>query len=258
MKRFKNSQELGQFERRLAQWGHQAPIDPHHKAHLRDELLRRHQELTVRDTQRPARRLWPRFSGLKRLTLVASPALAIVVVVFVMLSGLQISGHRSTQQAEAARLSLALAHTVPTVTSWQVSVQQSHGSAVQWYRCSAPLQNRHLYIRGTDLFIYTDRWYQVTPASVAGTGCPAAWQWAFSALAGDAKPPVYPGGRIGSHVTERIVYPARHSKGLTMHVTAWVDHVTGLVLRLETTVTRGTRIVEQDRVDYTYGLQTKK
>ena len=44
--------DLQATERRLTHLGRQVPIDLHHKARLREELLRRHQELSAETTQR--------------------------------------------------------------------------------------------------------------------------------------------------------------------------------------------------------------
>lgn len=255
MTRLEENSGYDDVERRLQALGRSPGSDPMFKAHLRDELLRRHQELTTETTQRGIRRFTSRLAGLKRLTLVAPPALAAAIAVSLVLSGLQVSGHRQAQGAEAARLSRALARTVPTLTAWRVSVQQRRGSAVQSFPCSLTLQDRHLYIRGTSLYIYAGRWFVVTPASVRASECPEAWMWAFSALHTSGNVSVSAGGRIQGLAAEKIIYPPVRARGGTAQSILWVDRSTGLVLRLQSTERIGTRVVEQDQVEYTYGLR---
>ncbi|MBV9280123.1 MAG: hypothetical protein JOZ41_08595, partial [Chloroflexi bacterium] len=73
---------------RVAELGRRVTIDPQHKARLREELVRRHQELTAGRTQRAAGMLGPRLARLKRLTLVAPAALAAAMVFSLLLWGL--------------------------------------------------------------------------------------------------------------------------------------------------------------------------
>src|SRR5437588_12640901 len=110
--------DLQATESRLTHLSRQVPIDLQHKARLREELLRRHQELSAETTQRAAGKPWSRFTRLKRLTLVAPPALAAATALSVLLWALQISGHQTPQAAEAARITRALVQSAPTVTGW--------------------------------------------------------------------------------------------------------------------------------------------
>src|SRR5450759_5384088 len=93
----------------VATLSQRAVIDPRHKNRLREELMRCHQELSAEHTQRAAGKFWPRMTGLKRLTLVAPPALAVVLVAGLILGALQATGHHDPQTAEAARLTRAMA-----------------------------------------------------------------------------------------------------------------------------------------------------
>ncbi len=250
--------DMSALEARLVRLCRGVPIDPVRKAHLRDELVRRHQELSAETTQRAAGMLWPRIRGLKRLTLVAPPALAAAVACFALVWALQVSGHRDTQAALAARISRALAQTVPTVTAWQVTVEESRGSTESSYTClPIRLGRRRLYVRDSRLYLYANRWFQVTPASV-GTGCPATWQWAFRGMTLQRdKPVITPDGRIAGHATDLLVYSPRRAGRLTYQARAWVDRRTGLVLRLQTSEARGTRVVAVSQASYSYGIQSR-
>src|SRR5947209_11382720 len=122
MDKFDVDSDLQQTAQRVAELGRQVTIDLRHQAHLREDLLRRHQELTADHTQRAAGQLWPPYRWLRRLTLVAPPAFAVVVALLVFVLSPQIGGHQSSQEAVAARLASAAVKTVPTVTGWQVTV----------------------------------------------------------------------------------------------------------------------------------------
>src|SRR5947209_16138217 len=95
---FHDDPEMADVAERVAHLGKQTPIDPLHKARLREELLRRHQELSA-EPQRAAGKLWPRIRGPKRLTLVAPPALGALLAVLALLWGMPFSGHPNTQAA---------------------------------------------------------------------------------------------------------------------------------------------------------------
>src|ERR671926_1983287 len=89
--------ELAAVEQHLVSLSRRVNPDPSEHARLRQELLRRHQERRIDTTQRAVRTLWPGLSRVKRLTLVAPPALAAALLLFVVLSGIQISGGGSPQ-----------------------------------------------------------------------------------------------------------------------------------------------------------------
>jgi hypothetical protein len=244
---------------RVAELSRRVDVDLQHMARLREELLRRHQELSAERTQRAAGRLWFPVPGLKRLTLVAPTALAVVAALGLALAGLQISGHRPAQTAEAARLAQALAQTAPTVTAWQWTLHQVRGNAPATYGCSLYFNaNQRLYVWPSDgyrVYLYSSaRWYQVT-APTHGSGCQSNWQWAFVLLPADlegAKPAITPWKPVAGEPSERIVYTRSSSTGVRVRVTAIVGRDSGLVRHLERLTLRGGRVLERDSADYRY------
>ena len=249
--------DLRDVSERVADLSRQISIDLRYKAHLREALLRRHQELSAEVTQRAARKLWSRVTGVKRLTLVAPPALAAAIAAWVLVWVLQASGQGSPQLAEAQRISAALVRELPTVTSWKVTAHQEgqNVSSVTTYRVHLT-PDQEIYIRAErgsyrSYFYSGGQWSEVRDGqSIAPSG--VAWQFAFATLP----------QRLARHRfvlltssqpnTEGVRYslPAQH--GFRIRVTAWIDRTTGLAKRLERDVIRGNRVIERDWADYRY------
>jgi hypothetical protein len=258
MNDFDVDSELRHAARHVAELSRQVTIDLQHKSRLREELLRRHQELSAdHTTQRAARSLWPRLTGLKRLTLVAPPALAVALACSVILWALQISGHQRAQAAEAARITTALRQTVPTVTQWQFTVRRNGPDGQGYARCSVPLGPSQRLYMGKDgqAFIYAaGKWWQVS-AVPSTRSCPAAFQWAFATLPlrlSQVNFEVLAERRIDGVPSDGLRYGVERAGKKTADVTVWISHATGLVVRMQKSVYRGGRVVERDVADYTY------
>lgn len=252
MSEFDLDADLADTDRYLVSLSKRVEPDPRHKAVLRQELLRRHQELIAEESQRAARTLWFRFAGLKRLTLVAPPALAGILALILLMVDAQMSGHRSPQAAEAARISQALARTTRTVTAWQVTFQQQKGNSSLSAQCTLPL---HLYPRDGKMYLYRDgQWFLVTPGAVSGLDCPSELRWIFATLPNRLAHNAFtllPRKRIGGRVTEGIQYQVTQG-GTTVTSTVWVDRQTGLVVRARRVAMQRGQVVERDNASYSY------
>ena len=229
--------------------------NPLHKIRLREELMRRHQELSAESTQRAAGKLWPRITRLKRLTLVAPPALAVVLVVGLVLGGLQATGHHDPQAAEAARLTNAMARSVPTLTSWNVALhrnQRNNASAFVW---RTQLAGKRLVIRGRQTYLRSNnRWFAITADEVKAQRL-FDWQWGFAVLPTRLARNQFTliGTRIiDGRPLEGVRYTLLRSARKSIVATAWVDSRTGLVMRLQRDVLIDGRSVEVDWADYRY------
>lgn len=253
---------LRSTEQRVADLSRRVEIDLQHKTRLREELLRRHQELTATTTQRTAVRLEPRKAGLRRLTLVAPAALAAAAALVLSIGGLQLLGHQHAPAAEAAPIIRALSHTVPTVTGWQVTVHEVRNDVAASCRSRVPLrESDSLYIRttarGSGVYLYSGgRWYQVTGAQSSGQ-C-EDWQWMFAVLStmGQRSLQDRTGRPIDGQPIEILSYtdtlPGRQR---AIHTTMWVERNTGLVRHLETVTRQDGRVVERDSADYRYAYR---
>jgi hypothetical protein len=246
--------DVQQTAQRVADLSQQVAIDLRHKTRLREELLRRHRELTADHTQRAATRLWPRLQWPQRLTLVAPPALAVLVALTIFIVSPQIGGRQSSQAAVAARIADAAVRTVPTVTGWQVTVRQVRQDTETPYSCLVPLRSgQQLFIRDGRAYVYTNgQWYVPTDSH---SGCPFEWQWAFAVLPGRLQHhqfTILPNQRIQGQSVETIRYTLPESGGRMVIATAWFDRNTGLVMRLEHVVMRGHAVLEQDVANYRY------
>jgi hypothetical protein len=232
-----------------------ATADPRHKNSLREELMRRHQELSAEHTQRAAGKFWLQLTGLKRLTLVASPALAAVLIFGFILGTLQATGHHDPQAAEAARLTRAMARTVPTLTSWDVALHRNHrndATSVVW---KARLSGKHLVVRGRQTYLRSDnQWFAITADETHARRL-FDWQWGFAIL------PTRLARNEFSLVKERVIngrslegirYVLARTPAQSIVATAWVDPATGLVMRLQRDVMNGHRVLERDWADYRY------
>ncbi len=247
--------DLQGIAQQVAHLSQRVGIDPHHKNRLREELMRRHQELSTELTQRAAGKFWPRLTGLKRLTLVAPPALAVVLVVGLLVGTLQATGHHDPQAAEAARLTRAMARTVPTLTSWNVALhrdQSNDTSSVAW---KARLAGKRLVVRGRQTYLRTaHQWFAITADETHARRL-FDWQWGFAILpnrlARNQFTLVAP-LTIDGRVVEGVRYVLARSNTQSIVATAWVDPASGLVKRLERDVMRGSHVVERDWADYTY------
>lgn len=230
-------------------------IDPQYKLRLREELMRRHQELSAENTQRAAGKFWPRLMGLKRLTLVAPPALAVVLIFGLVLGALQATGHHNPQAAEAARLTRAMARSVPTLTSWNVALHRDHRNETSSFAWKTRLSGKRLVVRGRQTYLRTrNQWFAIT-ADETHAARLFDWQWGFAILPNRlarnqfslVSPKV-----IDGRALEGIRYVLARTPRETIVATAWVDQGTGLVMRLQRDVVSGTRLIERDWADYRY------
>lgn len=276
MKNYPTDPELQAIEKRVAALSRRATIDPVHKAHLRDELLRRHQELTVGTTQRATRRPSFRLTGLKRLTLVAPPALAALVAGFLLLFSLQPFGRSTARPAEAARLELARARVVATVTGVRMTLQQTHGGRIVSANCHVPAAYGRFYIRGNttymyaghvwymlalrgqNVYLYHDGWSLIAHSGV-NQACSYSRMFAFAqiplgrALRGAS---IVPGISIQGHPSDVIRYAATGTAGLQTFMTSWVDRNTGLLLRTSRALRQKGVVIENESATYTYSYRT--
>ncbi len=250
--------ELRSTARHVAELGRNVQIDPVHKAQLRAQLIERHHELSAYNST-SQEKWWSHFVSLKRLSLVGAPALALAATFSVLLWALQLSGHPSPQAAEAARITRALVRSVPTVTSWRVTVQQERGNAMVSSQCAVPAGYR-IYIRDDQSFVYSGgRWYQLTGSwqrlamSRLSAQCPVDFQWAFALLPNHlARQPSSILPRKKGDRFDRIHYSVAGSKGIHSELTAWINRKSGLLLRLNRVVMRGNSVVERDVAVYRY------
>jgi|SRR5579872_4737370 len=243
---------------RVSRLMHTLPIDASRKTQLRQELLRRHQELSAGNTQRAAFKLWPRLPGLKRLTVVAPPALAGAVVLSVVLWGLQISGHQQPQTAEAARITQALARTAPTLTRWHwtltVSAAHRTPAVLRWQFALSPTQR--LDVQSGRLLLFTDGQWRRISADPVDNPSLSDWNVAFAALAVQLSHVHYSllaTRIIQGHRTEGIRFATAPNPSTRVLTTLWVDPTSGLVLHIDRVKTLRNRVVEHDAVDYEYG-----
>jgi hypothetical protein len=247
--------ELRGAAQRVSQMSQRVGIDPRHKNRLREELMRRHQELSAEHTQRAAGKLWPRMTGLKRLTLVAPPALAVVLVVGLLLGALQATGHHDPQAAEAARLTRAMARTVPTLTSWNVALHRNHRNDTSSFAWKAQLSGKRLVVRGRQTYLRVGRqWFAVTADETHARRL-FDWQWGFAILptrlAHNQFTLVAP-RRIDGRSLEGVRYVLARATQQSIVATAWVDPSSGLVMRLDRDVINHGHVVEHDWADYRY------
>ena len=240
---------------RVSQLSQRAGIDPRHKNRLREELMRRHQELSAEHTQRAAGKFWPQLKGLKRLTLVAPPALAVVLVTGLILGALQATGHHDPQAAEAARLTRAMARSVPTLTSWNVALHRNHQNDTSSFAWKAQLSGKRLVVRGRQTYLRIDRqWFAVTADEIHARRL-FDWQWGFAILptrlARNQFTLVAP-RRIDGRSVEGVRYVLAHGATQSIVATAWVNPSSGLVMRLDRDVINRGHVIEHDWADYRY------
>jgi hypothetical protein len=227
--------------------------DPRYSARLRQELLRRHQELSADRTQRAAGMLLSRLTGLKRLTLVAPPALAAALILSLAVWGLPISGHAPSQAAVAARITRALAQSAPTVTAWRVTVERQRGDADLSAQCNPRLTSgQRLYVRGDRAYLWSNgAWYEITPSA---SRCIGGLDWAFATLPSSLahhRFSVLPSKTIDGRKTDGIRSVV--SQGTSQFTsTFWVDHQTGLVVLIQRVQRQAGRVVERDTAHYRY------
>lgn len=227
--------------------------DPRYSARLRQELMRRHQEQSAVRTQRAAGTLMSRLTGLKRLTLVAPPALAAALILTLAVWGLPIAGHAPSQAAVAARITRALAQTAPTVTAWQVTITRQRGDSDLSAQCNPKLSaGQRLYFRGDRAYLWSSgTWYQVTPGA---SQCVGGLDWAFATLPSSLTHnhfSLLPAKTIDGRQTDGIHYTTSRN-GTEYTSTFWVDHTTGLVLLIQRVETRAGKVVERDTAHYRY------
>lgn len=249
---------LAPLARNLQQLGASVPIDPRYQGRLYAQLLTRHHALqSVRASHRPIWLPLPR-----RLSLALTPVVAALSAAAILTWS--IVTHAPSDAVQAAQLSRALTQAAPTLTSWRVSVRHVAGQTATSVACPAlPLgAAQRLYIRGGQTYLYSaGQWYRFTRDSLAQF-CPAPeMQWPFTAFAGRlasgrvAVSPVHL--RLRGRNTVQVTYSAPAAHGATMTDTAWVEVHTGLVLRLESVVTRGGKVLEETEADYSYEYRSR-
>lgn len=247
--------DLQDTAQHIAHLSRRVGIDPHHKNRLREELMRRHQELSADHTQRAAGKFWSRLTGLKRLTLVAPPALAVVMVLGIVLGGLQVTGHHDPQAAEAARLTRAMARTVPTLTSWNVALHRNHRNDTSSFAWKARLAGKRLVVRGRQTYLRSDnQWFAITADETHARRL-FDWQWGFAILPtrlARNQFTLVAKRVIDGRLVEGVRYVLDRTAQQSIIATAWVNPSTGLVMRLQRDVMSGTRVVERDWADYRY------
>jgi hypothetical protein len=194
-----------------------------------------------------------RLTGLKRLTLVAPPALAAALVLSIMVWGLPIAGHAPSQAAVAARITQALAQTAPTVTAWQVTVERQRGDADLSAQCNPRLtSSQRLYIHGDRAYLWSSgTWYRVTPSA---SQCVGGLDWAFATLPSSLthnRFSLLPTRTVDGRQTDGIRYTATRG-GKQDTSTLWVDHQTGLVLLIQRVERQAGKVVERDTAHYRY------
>lgn len=232
-------------------------LDPHHKLRLREELLRRHQELSADRTQRAAGTLWSRLTGPRRLTLVAPPALAIVLALILLLGGVPFPRNSQQQQtAEAATLARVITNTVPTVVHWQWTVTREIHGKVTTNRLEFPLRPlQRIYISHHRVYLYDRGNWLMVRKQVPSAGSDD-WQWAFATLALRLSAgkgfTILPARRMNGERVLGIRYGVSSQRKRQTMATAWVDAHSGLMVRLDRVVRAGGKPVERDRVEYTY------
>jgi hypothetical protein len=255
--------DLRTTEFRVIELSRRVDIDAGEKSRLRSDLLRRHRELATGRRRRADRSLWLRAARFKRVTFAAPAALAVTLAVSLTLFALQISGHQRTQTADAAHISQAFAHTVPSISGWRWTLHEQRGSAAdavqfravlnQWQALRIYYGHPYLYDRGhwTSIAWDMDR-------MANGIARPTDWEWAFAilpSLLGDRVTSL-PGATLDGRPVVRFADVSRARGGQKVVVTAWVDAESGLVLRLDRTVRGGQRVLEHDVVDYRYRART--
>ncbi len=236
-----------------------APLDVDHRARLRNELLQRHQALSMARSERGMRGRWFRPQMVKRLSLIGFPAAAVAVAASMVLWLLPISGGQTSPAAEAQRITSALARTAPTVTAWDWTLRRSSGGVQRVDRLGVQLTPfQRLYVDHGQAYLYSyGQWKLMAPVgpSTDGDSTEIYWQRALASLLASlqAKNFVLLGsatvdGKDARGIRSRLV----RAHGQRITVTAWVDEKSGLVLRLARVVARGTHVIERDVADYSY------
>jgi len=248
--------------RQVRELAHHVDGAQDHRARLRNELLSRHAALYGPERRRASRGV--RFPTLRRLGLLAAPALAGAVALSAVFWGLQVSGHQNTQSAEAARITQALTQTIPTVTAWHWTVHETvgHRQYVILYS-SALTSNQRIYVRYNRVYLYSNGSWALAPADQwAESGSTADptmgardWQWAFAALPemlqrGDVR--FLATRSLAGHATVGIRYSRLGAGGVRVMATAWVDERTGLLVRMQQMVTRAGKALGSDWVDFQF------
>lgn len=259
--------DLLELDTHLRHMSRRVTFDPHHKLRIREELMRRHREMPAVTSQRAAGMLLSRLTGTRRLTLVAPPALAVVMAIALFLSGVPFLHGNEGQIAQAAedtRIYQALTQTVPTVRAWQWTIHRwtaGQGSSV--VRLQYQTQQQRLYIRGhhVSLYVYSgNQWYLVPLGTGPDRGAvyrtPGYWQWQLGTLAqrlAEQRVRILRTRSLTGSGREGVQYALGSGRRESASATAWIDPASGLVRQLDLVVTRGNRVVERDRADYRYG-----
>jgi hypothetical protein len=248
-------QDLHSIAHTIADLSRGVEPDSRSSARLRQELLRRHQEQTARKSLRVAGLLSSRLTGLKRLTLVAPPALAAALIATIVVWGLPISGHGDSSNAVAARITQALAVSAPTVTAWSVKVEQQRGNSTAAIQCSPQLgASQRVYIKNNRAYLWSKHtWFQITQSSPLCAGT-RGWEWAFATLPARLahdQLSVLTSKTINGHRADVLRYSVSDGT-TTVTSTYWVEHASGLVLKAERVQQKGDRVIERDTASYSY------
>ncbi|GAC1402176.1 MAG: hypothetical protein NVSMB52_16100 [Chloroflexota bacterium] len=256
MDKWELDSELERLGARVGQLSRGVKPNPAHKAQLRQELLHRHRELLGSGKHGRGHSFFARLGRLKRLTIIAPPAIASAVACLLLVWGLQISGHQSSQAVEAAPIARALIRTAPTVTSWEWTLRQNTNGHMSVHRMRSPLGAfQRLYIVSGRSYLYSNgKWMLIVPGQGAA---PSAfdWQWAIASIAAKLADKKFTplGNRVtDGRVTAGIQYTVDVYSGKRIVVVGWLDRKSGLVTRLERTVFYKNRVLERDSADYTY------
>jgi hypothetical protein len=248
---------------RVRELSRRAYIDPARKAALREYLLRQHREMLSTRRASGDRRIWLRAARFKRIRFAAPAALAATIALSAGLFALQISGHQQAQTVNAARITRAFAHSVPTISSWRWTLHEQRGDAAEavqyravlnrWQALRSYYGHPYLYDRGHWTAI---AWNMQRMAG--GVRLPSDWEWAFAILPSLLADKVtsLPAATLQGRAVERFAEIEAVGSNRSVTVTAWVDPTSGLVLRLERVIRQGPRALQRDVIDYRYGEGT--
>lgn len=246
--------DLRDVAERVSLLSKQVQMSSRHKTELGRELLHRHGQIAARRQRAEHDIPWSRLSPFKRVAFLATPTVGLSALCGMIIWMLQLTGQVNPQAAEAARISSDLAHTVPTVTGWQVTVHKDVHNTESLYGYRIPLSAERLSIRSGTAYLYSGgTWYQLSASSPVKL-TPSSWQWALASLPAHLQ-------RAGSFAVVRqrtaagaerrgIRYAVPQSAGVTVIVTAWIARTDGVVIRLEHVVRQHGRVTERDVVDY--------
>jgi hypothetical protein len=232
-------------------------INESHRANLYARLLRRQRQPSEKSGPFRFRPTWAHGRAFRRRVLLAPPAVAIATALSVFIWSLQIAGHQPTQSAEAARLTQALAQTVPLVTGWSVILHEQRADSSSTIVCEQ--HGQRLFIRGNKSYLFRDnKWYELESNSngtISPPSCSFDLQWAFFFLPAQLTTShsfSIVGALPHNATVEEVRYISHRPGNVSVTVTAWVEKTTGLVSRLDQVIARGDVVIERDSAAYLY------